>query len=305
MDEDRTEPVREPVVVPPAAGPDADVNVVHEQERTRVLADGTVVRDTDRVEQQSRVRELLPWILIALLAAVIVGGLAAWYFTRSESKAVPAVLGLRIDEAVTRLQADGFKAEIARQSNAKAPGIVFGQNPAAATEADDGSSVRLLVSNGPSNATVPNAVGLPQAEARAALVKAGFAVTTAQVFSDQPEGSVVAQDPAAGERVAPGAKVRLNVSKGSNAVEVPSVVGSSVDEAQSDLAAAGFKTEVTSVASEEPLDTVVTQAPSGGEAPKGSTVQLGVSEGPEPVTAPETTTTTTVTTDTTTVTTSS
>ena len=153
----------------------------------------------------------------------------------------------------------------------------------------------MLVSNGPSTTTVPNAVGLTQSDARSQFVEAGFTVTTAQVFSEQPAGEVVAQDPAAGEKVAPGTKVRLNVSKGSGEVDVPSVVGAMVDDAQSDLDAQGFKSSVRRVASDQPVDTVVAQSPSGGTAPKGATVRLSVSEGPhDDTTTTETTTTTTV-----------
>ena len=58
-----------PVILPPDA--DVEVDVVREQERTRVLPDGTRVREVDRVEHRSRVRELLPWILIALLLVLL------------------------------------------------------------------------------------------------------------------------------------------------------------------------------------------------------------------------------------------
>ena len=139
---------------------------------------------------------------------------------------------------------------------------------------------------------MPNAVGLPQSEGRSQLVKAGFAVTTAQVFSNQPAGTVVAQEPAAGEHSAPGTKVRLNVSKGAASVDVPSEVGSLVDQAQADLAAKGFKPEVVRVASDQAIDTVVSQSPDGGQARKGATVRLSVSEGPPTATTTQTTTTT-------------
>ena len=306
MDDDRTpsEPRvpddrPRPVIVPPPDA-DADVNVVHEEARTRVLPDGSVVRETDRIEQQSSMRDKLPWILTALLAAVIIGGAAVWYFTKSSTKPVPAVVGLRIDAAVAQLQGDGFKVQIARQSSTKAAGIVIGQNPAASQEADEGSTVRLLVSRGPSTATVPNAVGKTQAEARTVLVAAGFTVTTAQVVSDEPAGTVTAQDPAAGAKVAPGSKVRINVSKGVGTADVPSQIGNTVDDAQAALVAAGFKTAVTRVASGEPADTVVAQDPSSGQASKGSTVQLSVSQGPAATTDATTTTTQPATTDTTT-----
>jgi serine/threonine-protein kinase len=308
-DDDRTQRIRRrrdpvdpagPVILPPVPpGSDVDLDVLREEERTRVLPDGTVVRERERVEQRSRVRELLPWILIALLLALLIGGFAVWYFTRSSTKPVPAVVGLRIDDAVTRLQGDGFKVQITRQSNAKPPDLVFGQNPAPDTKADEGSTVRLLVSNGPSTATVPNAVGLTESEARSQLVKAGFVVVTREVFSDQPAGTVVAQEPAAGERVAPGTKVRLNVSKGSGNVDVPDEVGSPLEQAQAELTAKGFKVAVTRVPSDQPIDTVVAQSPSGGQARKGSTVRLNVSEGPQTATTQPATTTTVVTTATT------
>ena len=280
-------------VPPPPPGADAEFDVVQEERRTRVLPDGTVVEEGYRVEQRSTMRDRLPWIIIGVLAAILIAGIATWYFTRSDTKPVPGVVGLQVDDAVTKLQADGFKVAIVRQSNDQAAGVVFGQNPAADTDADEGSSVRVLVSNGPSTTTVPNAVGLTQSDARSQLVEAGFTVTTAQVFSEQPSGEVVAQDPAAGEKVAPGTKVRLNVSKGSGEVDVPSVVGAALDDARSDLEAQGFKSSVRRVASDRPVDTVVAQSPSGGTAPKGATVRLSVSEGP-PADTTETTTTTTV-----------
>jgi beta-lactam-binding protein with PASTA domain len=312
MDDDRTRrgsDPDDPVILPPEEtriqevhatpppGADAEVDVVQEQRRTRVLPDGTVVEDGYRVEQRSSMRDRLPWIIIAVLAAILIAGFATWFFTRSDTKPVPGVVGLQVDDAVTKLQADGFKVQIVRQSNDKPAGVVFGQNPAANTDADEGSSVRVLASSGPSASTVPNAVGLRQSEARSQLVDKGFTVTTAQVFSDQPSGEVVAQDPAAGTKVAPGTRVRLNVSKGSGQVDVPSQIGNTLDDAQADLVAQGFKTAVTRVASDQPVDTVVAQSPSGGTARKGATVRLSVSEGP----SADTTTTTTETTTTTTV----
>ena len=294
--------------VAPLAG-DVDVNAVHEEERVRVLADGTVLRETDRIEQRSRFRDWLPWLLLALLGLLIAVGLIVWYVGRSSTKTVPAVVGLRIDAAVSRLQQDGFKVQIARQSNARPAGVVFGQNPAAATEHDEGSTVRLLASKGPSHARVPNAVGLAQSEARDRLVSAGFRVVTTEVFSDQPRGSVVAQTPAAGGAVTPGGLVHLNVSKGSATVDLPSEVGNPIAQARRELAARGLEPNVSHVPSSQPVGTVVAQNPAGGRARKGSIVYLNVSKGApvttQTTTAPVVTATTTAPAQTTTTTTTS
>jgi beta-lactam-binding protein with PASTA domain len=299
--------VREERVIVDDAAPlaaDVEVNVVHEEERVRVMADGSVLREVDRVEQRSRFRDWLPWLLLALVGLLIAIGLIVWYVTRSDSKAVPAVVGLRIDAAVTRLEQDGFKTQIARQTNARAAGVVFGQNPAAATKHDNGSIVRLLVSKGRGSAKVPNAVGLTQAVARDRLVKAGFKVMTAEVFSSQPNGTVTAQAPAAGGQSAPGTLVHLNISKGSATVNVPSEVGNTVDQARAALAAKGFEPKILRVPSTEAIGTVVAQSPAGGQLRRGSAVQLNVSKGAPVATtttpAPTTTTTQTTTTQTTT-----
>ena len=61
---------------------------------------------------------------------------------------------------------------------------------------------------------VPDVVGLPGGEASAALDRLGLEANVVSVPGEPPEGRVVAQDPAAGERAAEGSAVRLNVSDG-------------------------------------------------------------------------------------------
>jgi beta-lactam-binding protein with PASTA domain len=278
---------------PPVAG-DVDINAVHEEERVRVLADGTVLHETDRVEQRSRFRDRLPWILLALLLLAIAVVLVIWYSERSSGKLVPAVVGTQAGAASARLRDDGFAVVQASQSSPRPAGTVLGQRPAAGTRQGSGSTVRLLISKGRGRTTVPNGVGLAQGAARDRLVQAGFRVMTAEVFSDQPRGTVVAQSPPAGGKVGPGTLVRLNISKGSATVDVPSEVGSPVTKAQSDLASKGLTPKFMRVPSTQPIDTVVAQAPTGGQVRRGTTVQLNVSKG-APAAATTTTPTTTVT----------
>jgi eukaryotic-like serine/threonine-protein kinase len=294
------EVVRESVIVPPpAAG--VTPGAVHEEERVGVAGDGSVVREYDRVEQPpvDRRRNWWPWIISAILLLILIG-LAIWYFTKDEKKTVTAVTGQTVTTAVGRLQGDGFRTQVIRRVSGRRPGTVVGEQPAGGTKADSGTLVVLTVAAAPTAIAVPNAVGVAQADARDRLVAAGFRVRSVPVASDQPVGTVVAQAPAAGEKIARGTSVRINVSKGSATANVPSEVGQSSDAAQHDLAAKGFKPAVTEVSSDQPTGTVVAQSPSGGQARKGSSVQLNVSKGPEP-----TTTTTPVTTPTTTATTPS
>jgi serine/threonine-protein kinase len=256
--------------------------VVTENENVRLEDDGSVSRRVARVEHEPAVRRRRPTIVPALLIilALALGAIAAaWYFSQSDTKAVPGVEGLALDDAVTRLQDDGFKADITSQPNGAAQGIVFRQNPGAGTDLDEGSTVLLLVSKGPADVTVPNAVGISEAEARDRLVAAGLKTTAVQVFSERPAGEVVAQSPAAGGKAAKESLVRINVSKGTELVTVPSLVGTSQNDATAQLKTAGLEANIVSVPSTEPAGTVVAQHPTAGQARRGSAVRLNVSTG--------------------------
>lgn len=254
---------------------------VHEEERLVEEPDGSVRRVVDRVEEPPRRRRapnLAPALLVLL--ALVLGGLAAvWYFTREETKPVPSVTGMRLDEAVERLESEGFDTDIEERADQAEEGTVFAQDPRAGTEADEGASVRITVSTGPETKAVPNAVGLEQTEARDRLAEAGFEVNAVEVFSDKPEGAVIAQNPPAGRQVAPGETVRINISKGTGLVDVPSLVGRSVDSAEAELQQLGLRANVVEVPSPEPAGTVVAQNPTTGQIREGSAVRLNVSSG--------------------------
>jgi eukaryotic-like serine/threonine-protein kinase len=271
---------------PPVPPDDQAVSprIVTENERVRVEDDGTVSRRVDRVEQEPVVRRrssgLVPALLIILALALGVIA-AAWYFSKSDTKEVPSVVGLPLDTAVSRVQDEGFKSDIVSEPNDAQEGTVFRQSPDGGTEHDEGSTVQLLVSKGPLEATVPNAVGVSETDARDRLAAVGLKANVVDVFADADPGEVVAQAPAAGESAAKGSTVRLNVSKGSKLVTVPTVVGSTEVEATTQVKDAGLVPNVVSVPSDQPAGTVVAQHPTGGQATRGSTVRLNVSTGPQ------------------------
>jgi beta-lactam-binding protein with PASTA domain len=95
-------------------------------------------------------------------------------------------------------------------------GVVISQTPGGGTEVSQGSAVALSVSSGPASVTVPNVVGLTQANAESAIVAAGLtvgAVTTATSDS-VPAGNVINQTPGSGTAVTSGSAVDLAVSSG-------------------------------------------------------------------------------------------
>jgi serine/threonine-protein kinase len=133
-------------------------------------------------------------------------------------------------------------------------------------------------------------VGQSLANAQSLLAAAHLKANVHEVFSDRPSNTVVAQDPAAGQKVVQNTSVRINVSKGAPPVGVPPVVGQSFDSASGELQAAGFAVARRDVESNQAAGTVVDQNPAANTLqPKGSTVTLGVSKGPKVTTVPDVT----------------
>jgi serine/threonine-protein kinase len=151
----------------------------------------------------------------------------------------------------------------------------------------------LTRDKGGGDVKVPDVTGMTQKEAEAKLAEAGLTRGKAtRVQSTEPEDTVVSQSPAAGEEVAEGSAVDLEVAGApeptATPVPVPDVTGSSQANAQSTLTAAGFQVAVTQASSDSvPAGSVVSQAPQAGViAAQGSTVSIVVSTGPEPTQTP-------------------
>jgi beta-lactam-binding protein with PASTA domain len=209
---------------------------------------------------------------------------------------VPNVIGMTQTEATTAIQANCLVVgTVTLVYSATVPvGVVISSVPASGEVLACGTPVDLIVSKGPEpvgTTTVPNVVGMTQAAATSALNTANLVVgEVTQAFSATvPAGLVLSANPVGGTIVPKGSSVALVVSKGSSPVEtstVPNVVGMTQAAATSALNTAnlvvGTVTEVYD--STVPLGSVISTSPIGGTVvPKGSSVALVVSKGPEVV----------------------
>jgi beta-lactam-binding protein with PASTA domain len=225
---------------------------------------------------------LWPWLL--LLLALVIGGLvAAWLLTRDDGNKgastvnVPNVVRLQQREAVQRLNQRGLIARLKTRAGSAEPGTVVAQDPSPGADVVRHSVVTLTVSAVQTEA-VPNVVGKRESAAVSALRAQGFQVKTIGTVSSKPSGTVLAQNPPAGERLADGSTVTLRVSRG--LVTVPETVGQSRDNAVAAIRGAGLKPTAFTVPSSQPNGTVVAQRPLGGKrVPGGSAVRLNVSSG--------------------------
>ena len=136
--------------------------------------------------------------------------------------------------------------------------------------------------------SVPKVSGIAEPLAVEKIRAVGLVPQVARDFSDSvPKGTVIDQNPAAGDKVSPHTNVEITVSKGKETVKVPSVIGQNRDAAVSTLANAGLDPKAYAVPSSKPVDTVVGQDPTGGTVvQKGSRVRINYSSGPAEVDVP-------------------
>lgn len=197
-----------------------------------------------------------------------------------QSFAVPAITGKTRDEALQALADAGLSAGAVTEAyDAKAPaGTVLSQGRPSGAALARGTGIDFVVSKGVEPATLDDWAGKPLADAKQALVAAGFKVKTAQAASATvPKGSVISQTPAAGQ-VRKGDTVTLVASTGPGLVTIPDVRRVDAASATAKLQAAGLTVTVaTSPTAASVPGTVVKTLPAvGNRVEAGSTVTLYV-----------------------------
>ena len=213
-----------------------------------------------------------------------------------EMVTVPSVVGLAQAIAESNIGAAGLVVGTVTTSySATVPeGNVISQSPTGGSSVEIGSSVDIEVSLGAEPVTVPDVTGQTQATAESNIVAAGLVVgtVTTSYSATVPAGAVISQNPTGGASVPPGTSVDIEVSLGVEMVTVPSVVGLAQAIAESNIGAAGLVvgTVTTSYSATVPEGNVISQSPTGGSSVEiGSSVDIEVSLGAEPVTVPDVT----------------
>jgi len=228
---------------------------------------------------------------------------------------IPNVVALSLEEARTRLAAEGFvvgevtteeREDLARDS-------VISSDPPAETPALQGSAVNLVVAAPPSSVQVPGEViGVSEIDARAVLEAPPyeFVVTTDVRSSPTVAANTVMEiRPGPGELVEKGSNVTIIVSTGPEDVRVPVVVGRTEAQARNTLTEIGLIPVVQyqdgNFGAAEDGRVLSQSLPVGSKVRPGTEVNVVVARNtaPPPTTVAPTTTTTTLPATTTTTTT--
>lgn len=244
----------------------------------------TAYRNNNQIKQppKSNKNKIIIGVVAAVIVAILIGIAAFALGGQGEKQTVPDVTNMSLGEAKTTLEEAGFKigTETEVFSSTVDSGLVVSTNPPGGQEAVKGSRIDLSVSKGTEQVSVPDLKGQTKDEALRTLSSYGLNGQEGDaVYSDNvKEDCVAEQDQAAGSTLNKGDTVVFHLSKGTENVSVPEVVGTSLSNATDALKQAGFSVVVKYTDSGESEGEVVKQSTTG-KAPKGSEITIYVSTG--------------------------
>ena len=200
-----------------------------------------------------------------------------------EKSYMPTVLNRSESEAKSILNNMSLGLNIQVQdkpSDTVAKGLVAATSPAAGAEIRQGNTVIIYISSGREikPVTVPNFVGMTEEKANLEAQKLGLVVgASSSEYSDKPAGTVIRQSISATTEAKTGDNIYFTISLGPNntMVDVPDVIGKSLNAAKSELEAAGFTVAVQWQGQEGANEIVIGCTPDGS-AEKGSTITITV-----------------------------
>ena len=254
-------------------------------------------RGGGRMQKAKKKKDKLATYLVVgsiLLVLILAGGTFAFMNWGKKEVQVPDLLNKTLEEALAEIKDTDFEIDegnINYEVSAEyEEGRIMLQNPGANTYVKKNTKIKLTISSGSEEGNIP----VPELEnkdfdtAVKLLKAAGLEYEKIDEESSTYElNYVISQVPKAGTKVSKGYKVIMHVctskpeANEEEKVPVPSVVGGDMASADKKLKAVGLKMgNVKKEKSSKPEGTVISQDPTAGsESPKGSYVNIVISEG--------------------------
>lgn len=240
-------------------------------------------------QSRRRRRGLLTLAVVLVLTAAL--GAGAWWMFQGRFTETPAFADLTQDAATALAVEHGLQVSFDNDYSETVPiGQVVRTNPVAGAPILRGGTVMAYLSKGPERYEMPNLVGMTPQEAEAALEETHLALgTVTNSYHDTAKsGTVFDASADVGERIKPGTKVDLSVSKGPAPVEIVDFRKKPFEEAKAHYEAAGLKVKLAEEKNHKsiPAGAVISSNPDKGELPRGQTISFVVSKGPVMVKVP-------------------
>lgn len=169
---------------------------------------------------------------------------------------VPDVTGMSVQDAADALEDAGLELDpdyAESESDTVPEGQVISQNPPGGAQLSKGSVIRVTVSSGREQVTVPSLVGLDFDQARETLEAVGLEARPEWVDSTEPEGRVVTASDE-GQQLDSGSTVSVQISNGMLFV-APDLLKQTEAGALSALQEAGWSGNASNLIVGEPVPT--------------------------------------------------
>lgn len=240
----------------------------------KIFRDDTVKKHAGPLSGPKKKRLIIGIIIAAL--ALIAGALIATYALQLwGGKAVPNVIGARMESAEKTITDAGFTADVVYVKSDEIEGIVLSTSPDAGARVAEGSTVIINVSTA---RIIPDVVGLPLDQALELLKEEGLEnIEQKTEKSNEAAGTVLSITPEAGTRSKATAQITIVSAE---PFTVPDVVGQNTENAATLLEAEGYTVAVKYTYTEDVAEgTVVSSDPAAGsELPSGSEVSIFVAK---------------------------
>lgn len=221
-------------------------------------------------------------VAVIVLIFVFLGNMGSSSLTEVD---VPNFIGMQLVDVQDNSEYS-FNFKIEKQyDETKELGEILDQNPkAGSAKVKPDATITLYVNGSDSPIKVPNVLGYTEEQARDEIRNLNLYPQVSYVVDDSAEpGKVSSTYPNAGVEVEIGSVVNIFVVKeaSENDIEVPNVIGETLEDAKKILDEKGLKYSVeTDKNSDKPKDEVIDQTPlGGGMVEKDHVVTLVVSEG--------------------------
>lgn len=189
---------------------------------------------------------LLPIVLAALVFVAIIFGKKYINKNKQDLVLVPALTGLTENEALNKAKANNLIAVVSEyktESNVE-PGKVLEQDPESSTEVKKGTIIKLVVSKGEEQVSVPNLSNMTIENAKIQLNKLGLEIgeITKENSDNFEAGKIMQQHPDAGTSISKDSKVDVVISLGKKEelVEMVDLIGADISQASNKLKSIGL-----------------------------------------------------------------
>jgi serine/threonine-protein kinase len=206
-------PIKEPQPVPDVAGQNLE-------EAKRLLTEDGFVPGTVTSEASDKPKDTVIRTDPPATTSLTVGSPVNIVLSAGpDAKTIPNVAGQNQDAARQLLEGEPFRfvvTAVTEASDTVVAGAVIRTEPAIGGELAVGSPITIVVSLGLELVQVPPVVGLTEAQARNAITAKNLTATVTFLnvaAGSADDGRVVAQNPAADKKVAPGSAVGLQVGR--------------------------------------------------------------------------------------------